>query len=206
MTGVQTCALPIYIFNSRIIGKFAFPEKTGPAKLSPLNIRIENLFFDRLVVDVKSTTTAQSYSLKDGVLKVYDIKVEKLDTLSPNIIGQLDFDAPEIKTVTRDSLYTFLIVGINYSVTSNTLVADSFAIQPNYTEYEFTDRHPFETDRIDGRFCQISFHDFSAAEYLKSGNLTSSFIEIGELKLNVFRDKRKHFRHIERPKIGRANV
>ncbi len=187
------------VFNSRINGKFAFPEETGPAKLSPLNIRIQNLFFDRLVVDVKSATTAQTYSLKDGVLKVYDINVEKQDTLSPNIIGQFDFDAPEFKTVTRDSLYTFLVVGINYSANLNALIADSIAIQPNYSEYEFTARHQFETDRIDGRFSQISFHDFNAADYVKSGNLTSSFIEIGDLRLNVFRDKRKHFHHIERP-------
>lgn len=187
------------IFNSRIIGKFAYPEKTGPARLSPINIRIENLFFDKLVVDVKSTTTAQTYSLKDGILKVYDIHVEKQDTLSPYILGQLDFDTPEFKTVTPDSLYTFLVVGLHYSASSNKLIADSIAIQPNYSEYEFTGRHEFETDRFDGSFSQISFHDFSAADYVKSRNLTSSFIEIGEMNLNVFRDKRKQFRHIERP-------
>lgn len=187
------------IFNSRIIGKYALPEKTGAAKISPLNIMIENLFFDKLVVDLQSTTTAQTYSLKDGVLKVYDIHVEKQDTLSPQIFGQLDFDMPKFKTVTPDSLYTFIIVGLNYSATSNKLVADSIAIQPNYSEYEFTGRHEFETDRFDGSFSRISFHDFSAADYVKSGNLTSSFIEIGEINLNVFRDKRKQFRHIERP-------
>ncbi len=189
----------VYVFNSRIVGRFASPEKTGPAKLSPFNISIQNLFFDRLVLDIKSATTAQAYSLKGGILKVYDINVEKLDTLSSHIIGQLDFDVPEFKTVTPDSLYTFLVVGINYSATSKMLVADSFAIQPNYSEYGFTARHQFETDRIEGRFSQISFHDFSAAEYIKSGNLTSSFIGIGELNLDVFRDKRKHFQHIERP-------
>jgi hypothetical protein len=187
------------IFNSRIVGKFAFPEKPGTAPVSPLNIRIENLFFDKLVVDVKSTTTAQTYSLKDGVLKVSDIHIEQQDTLSPGIFGQLDFDALEFKTVTPDSLYTFTVLGINYSATSNTLTADSFAIQPNYSEYEFTARNPFETDRIEGRFSQISFHNFSVADYVKSGNLISSFIEIGELELNVFRDKRKEFRHEVKP-------
>ena len=80
-----------------------------------------------MVVNVKSSTTAQTYSLKDGVLKVYDINVEKQDTLSPDIFGQFDFDAPEFKTITPDSLYTFLAVGINYSATSNTLTANSFA-------------------------------------------------------------------------------
>ncbi len=187
------------IFNSRIIGAVDFPENTGPAPISPLNIRIKNLFFDKLVVDLKDKSTAQNYSLKDGVLKVYDIQVEKKDTLSPGIFGQFDFDALEFKTVTADSLYTFSAVGINNSANSNTLMVNSFSVQPNYTEYEFTARHQFETDRIEGTFSQILFHDFSAADFVKSGNLTSSFIEIGKLELNVFRDKRKEFRHIEKP-------
>jgi hypothetical protein len=76
-----------------------FRRKQGQLGIAPLNIRIENLFFDKLVVDVKSTTTAQTYFVKDGVLKVYDINVEKQDTLSPNIFGQFDFDAPEFKTL-----------------------------------------------------------------------------------------------------------
>jgi hypothetical protein len=187
------------IFNSRIDGTFVFPDKTGPAPVSPLNIRIKNLFFDKLVVDVKDKSTAQTYSLKDGVLKVYDVHVEKQDTLSTGILGQFDFDALELKTVTPDSLYTFSAVGINNSATSNALKVNSFSIQPNYSEYEFTARHQFETDRIEGTFSQVLFHDFSAADFVKSGNLISSFIEIGELELNVFRDKRKEFRHIEKP-------
>ena len=187
------------IFNSRIIGKFDFPEKTGPAKVSQVNIRIENLFVDKLFVDVKDTLTAQAYWVKDGVLKVYDINVGKNDTLSPRIFSQFDFDALEFKTITPDSLYTFSAIGINYSAGTNKLIADSFAIQPNYTEYEFTARNKFETDRVEGRFSQISFFDFSAADFIKSGNLTSTFIEIGELELNVFRDKRKEFRHVKKP-------
>jgi len=189
----------VYIFNSRITGTFDFPEKTGPAPVSPLNIRIENLFFEQLVVDLKDKSTAQAYSLKDGVLNVHDIHVEKQDTLSPNIFGRFDFDAPEFNTVTPDSLYTFSAVGINNSASSNTLTVSSFAIQPNYTEYKFTARQQYETDRIEGTFNQILFHDFSAADFVKSRNLTSSFIEIGEVKLNVFRDKREEFRHVEKP-------
>jgi hypothetical protein len=187
------------IFNSRITGMLDFSKKNGPAPVSPLNIRIKNLFFDKLVVDLKDKSTAQTYSLKDGVLKLHDIHVEKQDTLSPGIFGQFDFDALEFKMVTPDSLYSFSAVGINNSATSNTLTVNSFAIQPNYNEYEFTARHQYETDRIEGTFSQILFHDFSAADFVKSGNLTSSFIEIGELELNVFRDKREEFRHVEIP-------
>lgn len=189
----------VSIFNSRIIGKVAFQKKAGPAKVSPVNIRIDNLFFDKLFVDLKDTATSQAYLVKDGVLKVYDIKVEKQDTLSPNIIHLFDFDAPEFKTVTADSLYTFSGVGITYSATSNTLIADSFAIQPNYTEYGFTARNQFQTNRFESNLSGITFHNFSIADFIQSGNFISSYIEIGELEMQVFKDKRKEFRHVDKP-------
>lgn len=187
------------IFNSRITGEAALKKKAGPTKVSPANIRIENLFVDKLFIDVRDTSTAQSYLLKDGGFKVFDINIEKQDTLSPDSFRQFDFDAPEFKTVTSDSLYTLSVVEINYSAATNTLRADSFVVQPNYTEYGFTAQNQFQTNRIDADISGISFHNFSVADYIKSGNITSSYIEIGELEMQVFKDKRKEFRHIERP-------
>ena len=187
------------IFNIRLTGNVVFPKKSKPLKGSPVNIKIENLLFDKLFIDVKSTTTAQSYSIKDGILKLYEINIEKQDTLSPDIFGQLDFEARELKTVTPDSLYTISAVGINYSANSNTLKVIRFVVQPNYTEYEFSSRNQFQKDRIEAGLSGITFHNFSVADYVKSRNLISSYIEIGEMEMQVFRDKRKAFRHIERP-------
>ncbi|HCE57793.1 MAG TPA: hypothetical protein DER09_08240 [Prolixibacteraceae bacterium] len=189
----------IDIFNSRITGKAALQKKAGPAKVSPVNIRIENLFVDKLFVKVKDTSTAQSYVVNDGAFKVFDINIEKQDTFSSDIIRQFDFDAPEFKTVTADSLYTFTVLGLNYSAATNTLMADSFVVQPNYTEYGFTAQNQFQTNRIDANISGLSFHNFSVADYIKSGNITSSYIEIGELEMQVFKDKRKEFRHTEKP-------
>jgi hypothetical protein len=189
----------VAIFNSRLTGKVALQKKVSQAKVSPVNIRIENLFFEKLFVDVKDTATSQAYIVKDGVLKVYDINFEIQDTLSSKIIRQFDFAAPDFKTITSDNLYTISGVGINYTATSNTLTADSFAIQPNYTEYGFTARSKFQTNRIDANLSGITFHDFSIADYVQSGNIISSYIEIGELEMQVFKDKRKEFRHTEKP-------
>ncbi len=187
------------VFNSRFIGNYALQKKNARANVSPVNIRIENLFFDQFFVDLKDTATAQSYFVKDGILKLYDIHVDKQDTISTDVFGQFDLDVPEFKTVTADSLYTFTAVGINYSAASKILTTDSFAMQPNYTEYGFTDQSQFITSRFEGRFSQLSFYDFSAPEFVKSGKMTSSYIEIGEAELHVFRDKRKIDRHIIKP-------
>jgi hypothetical protein len=189
----------VSISDSRITGKVTFPQKTRSPKVSSLNIRINSLFFDKLDLAIKSTSTVQAYSIKEGFFKVYDLHVEKLDTLSPGIVRQFDLDVQEFITVLPDSMYTITSRGINYSATSNTLEVDSFSIHPNYANYEFTDRHQFENDRVEANLSQISFRGFSAGDYIKSGNLISSFVEIGEMDLNVFRDKRKEFRHVNKP-------
>ena len=189
----------VNIFNSRFAGKFPFQEKPGPAKVSPLNIRIDSVVFDRLVVDIKDRLTSRAFSLNDAVLKVYDLQVAKLDTLSNGIIKQFDFNAQQQVTVSADSMYTLTSTGINYSATLNSLVIDSFSVHPNYSNYEFTARHQFEIDRFEAGLSQILFHDFSASDFIKSGSLTSSYIEIGKLDMNIFCDKRKEFNHVNKP-------
>ena len=187
------------IFNSRITGNVAFQKKAGPAKVSPLNISIEKLFFEKLFVDLKDTATAQSYFIKDGVLKVVDINVLKTDTISLKIFKQLDFVGPEFQTVTSDSLYTISVEGLNFSKGTNTLTAESFVVHPNYAEYEFTAQNPFQTNRIKANLYGIIFRDFSVANYIQSGIIESSYIEIGEMEMQVFKDKRREFKHTEKP-------
>jgi len=189
----------VTILNCNINGRIPFQEKAKPPKISPLNIRIDSLFLDKTNLKIKNTSTAQAFSVKDGVLKVYQIQIKKLDTLSASIVEQFDFNVQEFKGVSPDSMYTQTATGINYSATSNKLKVDSFSIQPNYSESEFAARHEFETDRIKAGFKNISFHNFSAEGYLKTGNLESSYIEIGKMNLYAFRDKRKKISHANKP-------
>lgn len=189
----------VTVFNSTIRGKIPFPEKSPPPKISSLNVRIDSLFFDRTNLDIRNTLTAQAYSVKDGVLKIYDLQIEKLDSLSPVLIKKFDFDAAEFLTISADSMYTNTATGINYSASSHTLTVDSLSIQPNYTDYEFTARHQFATDRIEAGFSPIHVYGFSAAGYLKSANLLSSYIEVGKIEMKVFRDSRKETQHLKKP-------
>src|SRR3989339_78502 len=76
----------VNVSNIRITGRTPFPKKDIPPKVSSLNIRIDSLFFDNVTVDIESTSTARAYSVNDGILKIYDLRVNKLDTLSPGLI------------------------------------------------------------------------------------------------------------------------
>jgi len=189
----------VTISNSIIKGKIPFPEKTRPPALSTSNIRIDSIRFNKIDLAIENTTNAQAYSVKEGVLKVYDLQVEKQDTLSPAIIKQFDFESEEFITVSADSMYTYIANGIVYSAASNTLSLDSFSIHPNYKDYDFTAHHKFQTDRIEAGLNNVFVHDFSAISYFKSKSLISSYIEIGKIDVKAFRDNRKKFRHVNKP-------
>ena len=191
----------VTFFNIKLAGKISMPEESGQAGTSPVNIRVDNLIFDQIDIDIAIDSTAQSYALREGELKISGIRVEKLDSLSPEIIGSLEFDAREFTSVSPDSMYTISARDINYSATSNILAAGIFSVIPNYTYYGFTSRHHFETDRIEALFSRVSVHGFSAVNFFTSGDLISSYIEIGELDMNVFRDKRQEFRHVDKPPL-----
>ena len=189
----------VIISDIRITGKFAFAEKAVNAKISPLNMTIDRLILDNLSLDIKSDSTAQAFMVSDGFIYFKNLKVEKYDTLSLAILKRFELDAVELRTVSPDSLYTVSASGINYSDASNTLSVSNFAIIPNYSEYEFTSRHQFESDRFEAELSQVSFHGFSAEDFIQSGNLKSSYIEIGEIQMKAFRDKREEFRHVDKP-------
>ena len=189
----------VTIFNSCLRGKMPFGGKSGPPIISGLNIRIDHLFFNMIDLTFGNILSSKTYLVKEGLLNVYDLHISKQDTLSASILNQFDFEAEKLLFVSSDSLYTFKANHFNCSETTKTLAADSFSIHPNYTDYAFTARSKFETDRIEARFRNILVHDFSASGYLKSGNLISSYIEIGEMDVNAFRDKRKKFLHVDKP-------
>jgi len=189
----------IIISNSRVEGKMPFHEQGKQLVILPLNIHIGKTFIDKTDLSVENTSSSESYSVKEGKIKVYDLNLIKHDTLSKDIIKQFDFEALELVTVMADSMYTYTLRDIAGSSTSNTLSADSFSIHPNYTDYEFTSRHKFQTVRIEAGFSNIFLHDFNPAEYLASGSLISSYVEIRKMDMKVFRDKRKEFRHVSRP-------
>jgi hypothetical protein len=191
----------VTIFDCSIDAKIPFPEDSLPAILSPRNIRIDKTVFDKTNLAIENTANAQAFSMKEGVFTVYDVRVEKQDTLSSGIFRQLDFEAKELFMVSPDSMYSFNATGITYSAAANKLEVNGFSVQPNYSNYNFTARNTFETTRVEAVFSHVSFYDFPAMTFLKSGGLVSSYVKIGEMNLNAFRDKRKEFRHVDKPEF-----
>jgi len=191
--------LEVVISNCNISGRIPFLGGVFPSIVAPLNIRIGSLIIDNVNLTFKNALNAQLYSVKEGVLKFYDLQIGKQSKLSLSSLKHFDFDADECFLVSADSMYSYKINDAKYSTSSNTLKVNKFSIQPNYKDYDFTSRYKFQTNRIEADFTNISAHNFNAVNYFISKDLVSSYIEIGKLDMNVFRDKRKEFKHVIRP-------
>jgi hypothetical protein len=189
----------VVITGSNIEGRIPFPKKKAPPIISNQNIRIGSILFDTIDLDLIYDSTARAFSVRKGFFKLYDLQVKSKDTISPALVGEVDFSADELFAISSDSMYSFRATVIRYLADSNSLKADSFSIRPNYPDYEFASKHEFQIDRIEAGLSNIYFHGISPAGYFKSGDLLSSYIEIGKLEMNVFRDKRKKFHHVDKP-------
>jgi hypothetical protein len=191
----------VAISNSNIKGEIPFSGKAMPPIVSPLKIGIGRILFDKLNIDLKNPSTSRSFSVKEGVFKVYDFLVEKQDTLLPGTINLFDLRAKEIVSVPAGNMYSYIVRGINYSATSNSLAIDSLYIQPTYTNYDFTSRYKFQTNRIEANFTSIYVNDFYFDGHEKSLSLISPYIEIGKMNMIIFRDRRKEINHLNKPML-----
>jgi hypothetical protein len=189
----------VTIFDSRFTGRSPVTGTPGPPKISTLNLQINHLFFNKINLSLRDHLSSKSYFVNDGFLNVYDLKVAKQDTLSPSILNHFDFEAEELRTVSSDSMYTFIASRIQSSEITKTFAADSLKVHPNYIGYDFTARSEFVSDRIEAVLSPILVHNFSASAFIKSKSLVSTLIEIGNLDLKVFRDNRRKSRHLKKP-------
>jgi len=185
--------------NSIIKGKISNSGRTVQPVVSPLSLGIGRVLFDQLNLELEDDSTGQTYSVKEGMLKVYDMQVGMMDTILPSSLKLFDFKAGEAVLVSSDKMYSYVIKGISYPANLNTLFIDSLFIRPGYTNYDFTSRYAFQTSRIEAGFTGIYIHGIEYDGDFRSMRLKSPYIEIGQMDMKVFRDKRKEFRHLSKP-------
>ncbi|MFA6126811.1 MAG: hypothetical protein WC699_05865 [Bacteroidales bacterium] len=190
----------VIISDVRLTGEIPPPRKSAPM-LAPSPIKIGSIQFDKINLALIKADTKQSYTIDGGNFKVYNLKIAEKDSLTIGIVRQFDFGADALGSVSADSLYTYKASGVDFSTTSHTLKADSLLILPNYSDYGFTSRSAYQSDRIEAVFTGLLFHHLPVEDFLSSASLISTFIEIGKMDIRVFRDQRKEFRHVVKTTI-----
>jgi hypothetical protein len=186
------------ISDCSIVGKMQFLENKLPLPAASFSFNINQINIVNADLRLEDSFTSKSYLVKEGMLCVYNLQLEKRDTISRDLFKKFDFSAAELASVSPDSLYTYAGKGIDYSFSTKMLAVKSFVIHPNYTNYDFAARSKYQTDCIECDFKDLSFNDFEAANFFIAGNVESSFIKIGTMELSVFRDKRREFPHLKK--------
>jgi hypothetical protein len=187
----------VIISKSSFTGEKTSSDKPALSLISPISMGIGKLLFNQF--DLTMENDSAGYSVKNGILEIFGLHVSKLDTLQSKLISLFDFEAEELKIVSSDKMYSWLIRGINYSATMNTLAIDSFLIKPEFKDYDFTSRFKFQKNRIEADIFNIYAQDFYLNFYSRPMVIESTFAGIGEMNMKVFRDKRKEFPHLKRP-------
>ena len=206
--------LELIISNGNFIGKTKIPQEERSPVISSANILIDKVKIENVDFNIKKTSSSLTYVLKDGFGNLFNIKISKSDTLSLRRIDSFDFKAEEVISISVDSLYEYKASGVIYKGSSGKLSMTEFSILPNYNDYDFVAQTKFQTDRIEATINNIVINDFNAADYIKSASIASSYVEIEKINMEVFRDKRKLFKHQTKPTFqdliynypGRLNV
>jgi fructose-specific component phosphotransferase system IIB-like protein len=182
-----------------IFGQLPHSEKKASPSIMPVNLRIGRIVLNKIDFGLEEPALKKAYNLQSGVLILYDLKIEKRDTLSPRLLKRFDFKADGFQTLSKDSMYTYKLKGVDYKCKPGRLAVKEVVIHPNYSKKRFAELHRFATDRMDGRFSNIVAGGFSVEDLIKSKRLGSSGIEIDGLNLIVFRDNRKVKLHVVKP-------
>jgi hypothetical protein len=180
----------LIISQSLFKGSIPFSDDAPPF-ISGRNITLRKISVDKMNVDITNPLNARRISINECSIKLYDVQFDQNDTLSPDLIHKVDFEANSFALNLPDSTYTIKAGGIKYSSLSERLIISRLDAIPKYTDYVFTGRNPYETDRFQAATRNISMNDFSPSDFLRSGNLVCSFVRIENMKLEAFRDKRK---------------
>ncbi|HZV70580.1 MAG TPA: hypothetical protein VFG10_13595 [Saprospiraceae bacterium] len=192
-------------FNTLTVSDFSYSNtislsKRGPHPFtSPVNLFIKNIYIDHLEMNLEDSTSAKSYKLYDSRLSMHKFSMLKGEKLVNYTSENFDFESPQLVLTSPNGMYTFLADTLAYSSTSETLSVRSFKIQPNYKDYDFTSRERYQTDRIEATFLDTELYGICADDFIKDSNIMFTALEIGDLELDIFRDRRKPFDHKNKP-------
>lgn len=191
----------ILISRGRLQGEMPEEKKEPKPVISNANIEIGKIVFHQLEFDVKNFSSPQIFSAKEGTINLHHVKFNKKDTVSLANIKEFDLKVEEFSTILPDSLYTLKAGGIVYDAKDNRLTLEDFIVHANYPDYVFAARQKYQSDCVRAIVKNISFNDFSVEDFIKENKLVSTYVEVEEMDIHVFRDKRKEFHHTVKPMV-----
>src|ERR1035437_241536 len=97
-----------------IFGQLPHSEKKASPSIMPMNLRVGRIVLNKINFGLEEPALKKAYNLQSGALIMYDLKIEKSDTLSIRLLKRFDFKADGFQTLSKDSMYTYKLKGVDY--------------------------------------------------------------------------------------------
>ncbi|MBC8436033.1 MAG: hypothetical protein H8D88_00555, partial [Bacteroidetes bacterium] len=150
-----------------------------------------------------SDTTTTTLSLDNIDVRIkgfnYDTSSQFPDQTAIFHCQDIDLTTGGYAMVTKDSMNTISITGLYLSTQQSILEIDSFALTPNYSDFRYSRKLGYQTDRMKIQTGTIKLERLNFKRLLDEKRLHVGLIAIDWLSLDDFRDKRVKFPIWKRP-------
>lgn len=187
--------------NSDVKAKIPFSGDDNNSSNSSIDLIIGTITFENTNIKVNNMLDSLSLSITEGDLSIENLNTIQEESLTLKVVDAIDLKAKSIDVVNANGMYTFSADNFKQSSKSEILTISSLKIKPNYPDYEFTSLYKYQTDRLDIEANNIRIFNFIPLKYFKNDSLMATSINIENLNMDVFRDKRRPFKHEKKPTI-----
>lgn len=111
----------------------------------------------------------------------------------------IDLSTGGYSMLTKDSMNTLSISGVHLSTANSTLSIDSFALVPNYSNYEYSRKLGYQTDRMEMHTTRIEIERLDFNALVQDQKVIAGLITVTGFTLDDYRDKRVNFPYWKRP-------
>ncbi|PLX10702.1 MAG: hypothetical protein C0598_09850 [Marinilabiliales bacterium] len=106
----------------------------------------------------------------------------------------------ENQFLSSNGLYTYKIGDLNYNITTNSFLIDSFEIKPKLNKSDYFKHFGYQVDRFEVACGDILGNGLDIDEFIESNTLIINKLEIDSINSEIFRDKTYKFKTgIEKP-------
>lgn len=183
----------------QISASLADSGKKSEPLIIPIPLRIDRFICKISELGLSDIPDVGHVSGQSGYIRLDDLIWAKDDSLQMNQFHKFQLSFGNISVQTADSNYLVKVDTIQYSTYKKTLFIGRIRLKPAFGQYEFAARTPWQSDRFDIDVKQITADQFSLIQFISDKSFFCGRIEIGNAWLEVFRDKRKPFKHEPKP-------
>ncbi len=138
------------------------------------------------------------FSISDSDITFYDVTIDSTSLNDDRVIPAENIATTfrDIRLQTQDELYNITAGSLEFSTTNTRMLLQDIVLSPKLDKGDFAEKVGHQIDRIDFGIEEMQWDEIDIEQLNNAEGLTSSFVDITNADLDIYRDKRKP----ERPK------